>query len=204
MARWKLIVPHYLFGYPPDLAEEGVEWEYKETDRISGRERRKRFKVPFYMDEGSIVCHEGRGLDTDTVFVGSPTHDMLPLDEEARRITASLPAAMSFDDFFGAQGETGFSAHILSAIEKQIGQLDKKLGGTPIQVTESGVSRNEFEALQKQMADLMAQNMKLQEMLISKAAPEQVIDDLEPLPPDGVVEPVSQPKPEPVHRRSLR
>lgn len=187
MARWKLIVPHYLFGYPPDMVEEGIEWEYKETDRLTGRERRKRFKVPFYMEEGAIVCHEGRGLDSDIVFEGAPTYDMLPLDKEAEALTAKLPQAKSFDQFFSAQGAGGFSDHILSAIEQQIANLDKKLGGTPVQVTESGVSRTEFEALQKQFAELMAQNMKLQEQLTRAVQPEPIVDDLEPLPPEAPV-----------------
>jgi hypothetical protein len=37
-----------------------------------------------------IVCHEGKGEDSDIVFIGDPTPDMLPVDDEAREITATF------------------------------------------------------------------------------------------------------------------
>lgn len=100
MARWRLINAHYLpvksyFGQP-------VEWEYKETDRNTGRANRKMFPVPLHLDpnqpgdcnypeEGSIiVCHEGKGLPRDITFYSEPTPEMEPLDEEAEAISASL------------------------------------------------------------------------------------------------------------------
>lgn len=197
MARWKLLVPHYLFGYPPDMTEEGIEWEYKETDRLTGREKRRRYKVPFYMDEGAIVCHEGRGLESDIVFEGNPTHDMVPLDKEAKEITAKLPNALSFDQQFPGTGEGGFSTHILSAIEAQIARLGQRLDVAAVPAAESGVSKADFEALQKTVYDLLGQNAKLQEQLNAVAAAgagaEVVIDDLEPLPPEIPVTPPPPP-----------
>lgn len=100
MARWRLINAHYLnvesyFGQP-------VEWEYKETDRNTGRANRKMFPVPLHLDpnqpgdcnypeEGSIiVCHKGKGLPRDIVFLSEPTPEMEPLDEEAEAISVSL------------------------------------------------------------------------------------------------------------------
>lgn len=100
MARWRLINAHYInvesyFGQP-------VEWEYKETDRNTGRANRKMFPVPLYLDPNQpsdhnypeqgeiIVCYKGKGLPRDIVFLSEPTPEMEPLDEEAEAISASL------------------------------------------------------------------------------------------------------------------
>lgn len=101
MARWKLLIPHYI-NVP------GTEWEYQEVDRQTGRQKRKQFPVPMFLDpndpqacnyswgnrdnqEGEIVvCWEGRGESRDIVFVGNPTPDMVPVDDEAREISAGF------------------------------------------------------------------------------------------------------------------
>jgi hypothetical protein len=101
MARWKLMTPHYL-NVP------GEEWEYTENDRTTGRPKRVKFPVPRLLDtkdpscwtnrwgnkdneDGEIiVCHEGKGEPTDQVFIGSPTPDMVPVDDEARAISATF------------------------------------------------------------------------------------------------------------------
>ena len=44
MARWRLQGPHYLMTDPP------AEWESKETDRNTGRQARKVYKVGRYLD----------------------------------------------------------------------------------------------------------------------------------------------------------
>lgn len=97
MARWKLTEKHYL-NVP------GTKWEYHQVDRSTGRPIRKAFEVPLYLDpedvtccnrrdgydEYIVVCHEGKGDPDgkDYVFKGDPTPGMLPLDDEAREITA--------------------------------------------------------------------------------------------------------------------
>jgi len=86
------------------------EWEYTEQDRTTGRPKRVKFAVPRLLDPrdpGSwtnrwgnkdnedgeiIVCHEGKGEATDIVFLGDPTPDMVPMDDEARTISASFEA----------------------------------------------------------------------------------------------------------------
>lgn len=101
MARWKLMTSHYL--RVPD-----EKWEYQETDRTTGKPIRKQYNVPRLLDindpgcwtnqwgnrdnaEGEIiVCHEGKGEPRDQVFYGSPTPDMVPLDDEAKEISASF------------------------------------------------------------------------------------------------------------------
>lgn len=101
MARWKLMTPHYL-NVP------GEEWEYTENDRTTGRPKRVKFPVPRLLDtkdpscwtnrwgnkdneDGEIiVCHEGKGESSDMVFTGDPTPDMVPVDDEARAISATF------------------------------------------------------------------------------------------------------------------
>lgn len=107
MARWKLMVSHY-------LNVEGEEWEYNETDRKTGKMKRTRFPVPRYLDindpscwtskwgvkgdeEGEIiVCQPGKGEPGDIEFHGDPTPDMLPLDDEAKAISASFEVRWSY------------------------------------------------------------------------------------------------------------
>ena len=156
MARWKLQEAHYLFGRPPDLDE--VEWEYKETDRVNGRERRKRFKVPFYFDAETIVCLEGKGLPTDSIFEGTPTPAMEPLDEEAKALSATH--AGSWQHPIESLPGQGFTASLLGSLEKQVAELASKMPH-PSPVVASGVSKEEFEALKEQLAQLMAQNAEL-------------------------------------------
>lgn len=98
MARWQLTEPHYL-NVP------GTQTE----DRSMGDRGKKKLSTPMHLDpnmesdwnyqemigrniiEGKIiVCHEGKGEPRDIVFVGDPTPGMLPIDDEAREITAKF------------------------------------------------------------------------------------------------------------------
>jgi len=115
MARWKLMTAHYL-NVP------GEEWEYSENDRTTGRPKRLKYPVPRLLDprdpqswttrwgnrdneDGEIiVCFEGKGESTDVTFFGDPTPDMVPVDEEAKAISATFevrwktkPEAMAGD-----------------------------------------------------------------------------------------------------------
>jgi hypothetical protein len=104
MARWKLITSHY-------LAVENNYWEYVEIDRSSGKQLRKRLDVPLQLDiddptcwnvtyrnqrgeviAGEVVVARRTGAEhaDDIIFVGEPTPDMLPLDDEAKVITKSF------------------------------------------------------------------------------------------------------------------
>lgn len=100
MARWKLTAPHY-------LNVEGTEWEYKEVDRTTGKEVRRRYSVPRLIHpddpsdwtekvfglngqavDGSVVVSDGNGASgSDIIFSGDPTPDMIPLDDAARAIS---------------------------------------------------------------------------------------------------------------------
>lgn len=123
MARWRLITTHH-------LAVEGNEWEYKETDRINGKEIRKRVKVPLLLDINDntlwndnilrnprgeilggdiVVALKGtEHKENDYIFTGEPTPDMMPLDSEAEAITKKLEPkwkASPNDDLPYAQGK---------------------------------------------------------------------------------------------------
>lgn len=163
MARWRLTEHHYLFGHPPDLDE--CEWEYKETDRVSGREKRKRYKVPFLMEKEdakgnpNIVCYEGKGQPTDTVFEGEPTPAMEPIDAEAEEISASFREKwISPIDALPGQG---FSDALAGGFAKQLEEIKKGLAGQAAPV--GFVSKEEFDELKNQLAQLIAQNAERSE-----------------------------------------
>jgi len=129
MARWRLINGHYLNVL---IDGEPAEWEYKEVDRTTGKQARKIFPVPMLMDPNDpadhnypgeiIVCYKGSGERKDIVFIGDPTPEMEPLDEEAEAISASLrqkwehpieslPSTMS-------DGESAFMAKLMEAMSQ--------------------------------------------------------------------------------------
>lgn len=102
MARWQLTEPHY-------LNTKESKWEFETKNRTTGRSERKQFPVPTHLDpniEGDwnytdrigsnivdgkiIVCWDGQGEPNDIVFEGPPTPGMLPLDDEAKTISAKF------------------------------------------------------------------------------------------------------------------
>src|SRR6266705_1767114 len=94
MARWRLRTGHYL-NVP------GTEWEYKETDRTTGKTGRKVFAVPMLLDPNDPADHnypgeiivasaEDRAFPRDIIFLGDPTPDMEPIDDEAEAISEAL------------------------------------------------------------------------------------------------------------------
>src|SRR6516164_6345197 len=93
MARWRLLEPHYL-NVP------GTEWEYKEADRETGRQARRVYEVPLYLDPKDRADQNDRENESvvvsdrydpahhrDYVFVGAPTPNMEPIDDEAQAIS---------------------------------------------------------------------------------------------------------------------
>ena len=102
MARWKLACNHYIRTVKP------TKWRYTETDQSTGETIEKEYDVPRLLDikdpkcwskrwgpdahfmEGEvIVCQPGKGQPGDWEFLGDPTPDMIPLDEEAEAISAT-------------------------------------------------------------------------------------------------------------------
>lgn len=117
MARWKLSCSHYLNTVKP------AKWRYSHADRATGELIEQEFIVPRMLDvrdpkcwtnrfsagtpvsrggnnmdaEGEIiVCHQGKGEPSDIEFIGNPTPDMVPQDEEAQAISDSFQAHWAY------------------------------------------------------------------------------------------------------------
>lgn len=143
MARWKLMVSAYL------NTVTSVEWEYNETDRSTGRPKRMRVQVPRLLDirdpgdwtntwksgtnmatsklsdeEGEIIlCHEGKGSRGDIEFIGDPTPDMVPVDDEAREISAR------FEDHWRYKPDGGpisYSQSMVDGFKAEMAEKDTK------------------------------------------------------------------------------
>lgn len=190
MARWRLITPHYL-NVP------GIESEYKETDQQTGRQKRVTYPVPLLLDPASspdwnypgeiIVCHEGKGQHRDIVFIGDPTLDMEPLDDEAKALSSALEAKRQHP-IESLPGQ-GFGEVLLDKLSRQLDQL-VRTNGIPSATQNASVANSvEFEMLKQQVQMLMQQN----EMLIAKlSGVSPVVDDVEPLPPTPTAEEAAQ------------
>jgi len=175
MARWYLREKHYL-NVP------GTEWEYKETDRETQRQVRKVFEVPLYLNPDEPADWNDRvneriivstkfdpASPRDYVFIGSPTPDMIPLDEEAQGIT---------DDFV-RRGvwkhpieslDMNYSQSVLSDFERQLATaLSNVQKSQPAPSLSLGaVSAEDFRRLQEQVSALMEQNARLQAQIAEK------------------------------------
>lgn len=129
MARWKLTEPHY-------LRVPGTKWEYTEIDRATGKPKRTQYDVPQLLDpniesdwnyrydqwSGDIIISDGHEAQPkDIIFVGPVTPGMLPLDDEAKAISAQAAKGL-WKPTAGLDPEsqnTSFSAQLLS------GMIDK-------------------------------------------------------------------------------
>lgn len=172
MARWRLVEAHYL-NVP------GTVWEQMETDRETGRQRRKAYPVPLHLDpkaaadwnyrpngghvsvggntldEGMIiVCWEGKGEKKDIVFIGNPTPSMEPFDEEAEEITASLKPTWHdpINEF-----DLG-----ISASEQMVIDAHKQMTEAMVKLSQPNP---EFTALMGTMVKMMEQNAAILAML---------------------------------------
>lgn len=160
--RWRLTNPHYLKVFElPDGTR--CEWEHKETARETGRTVRKLFPVPILLNPSDpadcnypgecIVAHEGdSNLRNDIIFEGDPTSEMEPLNDAAQVLTdtmrhkwnnpiESLPANGSM-----TSAESAFMAKMMEAFTRV----------APPPAEPTAITMSQFEALQKQVAELTA------------------------------------------------
>lgn len=161
MARWRLTQSHYLNLVNQD---EICSWEYKETDRTTGRTNRKIYKVPCLLDPGDrtyhnypddiIVAHEGTKFGKDYVFSGEPTPDMEPLDDEAQAISDACRHKW-VHPIESLPGQSYADAR-MNEWMKDLTQLMTQAGGVGSAVPAAAISATDFAALQKQVADLTA------------------------------------------------
>lgn len=160
MARWRLMTSHYLNILDPDT-DQPTEWVYQETDRTTGKARRKTYHVPQLLDvkdpnlfnfgDEIVVCHEGKGEPKDIVFFGPPTPDMEPMDEEAEALSNSLRAkwehpieSLPANGGMNAQ-ESAFMKNMMEAFAAQVGAPN------------TSASDARFAAMEQTIADLKAQ-----------------------------------------------
>jgi polyhydroxyalkanoate synthesis regulator phasin len=162
MARWRLLVGHYLNTDPP------AEIEFKEVDRNTGRQARKVYKVPRHLDpkdpndhnypsEGEIIVSNGNNAQgRDIVFIGDPTPDMEPIDDEAKKISQSF-----IDSGKWTKKEEGMDFGE-SLIKNFMAKMDQLAIGQQQAVSTAGIDAKAFSDLQGQVKALIEQNAKLQ------------------------------------------
>lgn len=148
MARWKLMTSHY-------LKTNDTFWEYKETDQTTGRERRRQVPVPRYLniyDQSDwtnrwgntdnaageiVVCHEDKGDKHDVVFYGDPSPDMMPLDDEAKAISATFTETWKYKPEGAAQS---YSQSMVEFFEHEVDRVAAKPSGAPTAVEIPGMT----------------------------------------------------------------
>ena len=166
MARWRLMKAHYL-NVP------GTEWEHKETDRSTGKQARKIFEVPRLLNPDDMADHnypgeiivahsEDRRYRNDIIFVGPPTPEMEPIDEEAEAISeAESPKWAKAAEI--APGDS-YGDALIAGFQRQIEKLIAV--GQPAQpVPNQSIDPAKFAQMQEQLAALMEANAKLQAQL---------------------------------------
>lgn len=168
MARWRLTVAHYVFTDPP------TEWEYKETDRNTGKQNRMVSKVPRLLDpkdpsdcnrDGECIVTDGNNSHRgDVRILGNPTPDMEPLDKEAEAITQRF-----IDNGTWNRQQDGevFGEGLLN---KFLAEIAKVQSGQPVptSVSANAVDPKAFAELQTQVKELLETNAKLQAQVLSK------------------------------------
>ena len=177
MARWYLLEAHYL-NVP------GTEWEYKESDRETGRQARRVYGVPLYLDpkdpadltdrenQWVVVSYKyNKAHPRDVIFTGPPTPAMEPIDDEAIAITQGYHDRGEWKHPIENLNMT-YSQSILSEFEQKLAQmLSGRVDMTPPpNLPTSGVSQKQFEELQLSLKQLMEQNASLQNQVLEMQA----------------------------------
>jgi hypothetical protein len=170
--QWRLKSPHYL-NVP------GTHWEQNETSRETGKANRVIHTVGLLLNpadpadcdrNGEIIVYTAidgiRGPRYGHAFIGEPTPEMEPLNNEAEVISASLMKKWEHPfDTFQTSSEGEFSTRLLAGIEKALNQasannLAETPGATVVPKVEYDALKNQMAALQKQMADILAATTK--------------------------------------------
>lgn len=168
MAKWELTDNHYIHGHYP--GEDKTSWQFEETNRDTGRVARKLFTVPAYLEKG-IVVSQGERNPREFEFVGPPTPEMLPLDDEAQAISDKEQARAGWGHAINdLPGQGGFNEALLQKMNDALEAIARNQPLTVAPAAAVGmVSRAEFEALQAQLLELLAKKEV------------QVVDGEEPL-----------------------
>jgi hypothetical protein len=173
MARWRLLEAHYL-NVP------GTEWEYREADRETGRQARRVYPVPLYIDPKDprdITDRENQWVvvsnkfekahPRDVIFAGPPTPNMEPIDDEAEQISQGYIDRGDWKHPIESLNMT-YSQSILSEFEQKLAaMLTGRVDMTPPpNVSTGGVSTKQFDELQGTVKQLMEQNASLQAQVL--------------------------------------
>lgn len=169
MARWRLTASHYI--HVP-----GCTYTREETDRETGEVAKFTYDVPMLLDirspprrynqDGYIfVTDKPNGNPRDVVFLGPPTPDMEPQDDEAKEISAKQTWQNPMGEgAFPSNGGANYGEALTQKFENMMTELTNALasGKGPKAMSGKGVDPDAFAELQKQVAELMSQNAKLQ------------------------------------------
>ncbi len=166
MARWKLTEPHYIFV-------PGTKWEYSEIDRTTGRPKRTQFDVPLYINphweddlkafgqppEGDIIVTNkpNPAFPRDVEFLGGPTLGMVPIDDEAKVLTAQLEKR-GLAVTQGLEAEDQNNSYVNKMLSGLIDQM------TDLKVTAPPVASGMNEVMQSMVA-MMAKQTEILEQL---------------------------------------
>lgn len=140
MARWRLTQKHYL-NVP------GTVFEYKETTHY-GRQVKKDFPCGLFLDPESLVdCNynqdgesrsfgsnlpgeiivawdDGAQKPRDIIFVGSPTLDMVPLDDAAKAASAEMAPGWGRAYISDSEDEGGNTARLLNELTETLNSFN--------------------------------------------------------------------------------
>lgn len=163
MARWKLLIAHY-------LNVEGTVWEQIEMDQMTGKQVRKRYNVPLHLDIADptlwndnilrnprgevlggdiIVAYADKEHNAkDYIFTGKPSPDMLPLDDEAKAISAQ------YEKVWNAKPneDVTYDKRVIERIEEE---------GARMQAQAQTVKVEGLDKILEQMSAVMQQNAAL-------------------------------------------
>lgn len=167
MARWRLTASHYLH------LDEVSEWEYTEIDRTNGKQKRKKFIVPTYLDIGDpsmwtekILGMDGKPVDGyinvtngtdsekgDLLFKGNPTPDMEPLDDEATAITNKFKATWKM----GNDVEPGmYAQNLIDNFQQQLADIQVAMKPQTLEIPGFAEFMKAQLEIQTQMATVLA------------------------------------------------
>ncbi len=181
MARWKLTEAHY-------LKVPGTAWEYNSIDRRTGRPKREVFQVPLQLDPKSIddltkhgqpdPAYPSRDIEdfiiivTDTagvnqrdvLFEGKPTPGMLPLDDDAKAITAECAKGI-WKPTPGTDDDSQRVSYANTVIDDLMGQMNTLKDEVRQAPAIEGVSE-----LLSTMSAMMKQNQEILSLLVKQSA----------------------------------
>jgi hypothetical protein len=177
MARWRLVESHYIVAERDGVA---TEWEYREVSRATGKEVRKKYSVPTFLDpkskddwthrdqdgresigakdeDGYIIVSDGNNSHPrDIILVKNKrgqlpiTPGMEPIDDEAKAISAK------FDEHvipIEGREDATYSERLLDKHIQQLADAQASL------VQNQGT--HGFDKVLEAMTAMMEQNQKL-------------------------------------------